>query len=212
MTPLLPDGDQAREWAERELAHPAYDAVEPTALDRAARAVGDVLLGLLDPDLSGGWGPLAAVLATVAVVAIILVVVLIWGRPRRRMRTPDGPPTDLFGADEVRTAAQLRADAAAAAARGAYDDAVILGFRALARGLVERAVVTPLPGTTARSFARQAGRAFPDLGGALSESAAVFDDVRYLRRPATADLATRIAELDRRVTALRPVHAEVEAR
>ena len=49
--PLTPDGDEARRWAEDELADPAYDIAEPTPIDRIARAIGDFIASLLNPDL-----------------------------------------------------------------------------------------------------------------------------------------------------------------
>ena len=55
--PLTPDGDEARTWAERELADPAYDAAEPTALDRIAHAIGDFFATLFSTQLGGDWGP-----------------------------------------------------------------------------------------------------------------------------------------------------------
>ena len=33
VTSLLPDPDEAREWAEKELTDPAYRAAEPTPID-----------------------------------------------------------------------------------------------------------------------------------------------------------------------------------
>ena len=42
----IPDADEAREWAERELADPVYRAAEPTAFDRAALRPGILHFGL----------------------------------------------------------------------------------------------------------------------------------------------------------------------
>ncbi|KAA9152286.1 DUF4129 domain-containing protein [Microbacterium lushaniae] len=206
--PLLPDPDDARDLLRRELEDPAYDAAEPTLLDRAAKVVGDFFAQLLDPDLSGAWGPAAAVVATVVVVAVLGAALLIWGRPRSSPRSRR-TGTELFGADERRSATMLRADAAAAAARGDWDAAIALRFRALARGLAERAIVEPSPGTTAQAFARAAAAAFPASAPELARAATTFDDVRYLRRPGTRALYEESARLDDVLVRTRPAAAEV---
>jgi hypothetical protein len=192
--PLLPTPEEAQEWARRELSDPVYARAEPTFLDRAARAVFDAIVRLLNPDLSGGWGPAAAVVTTVVVVALLVAALLIWGVPRARARA-DGSVA-VFGAVEHRTAAQLRADAAEAASRSDWDAAVVLRFRALAVALGERVLVTTTPGTTAQAFARQAARVFPAHADALRDAASGFDDVRYLRRPGTGALYDDVAGLD----------------
>ncbi|SIR71093.1 DUF4129 domain-containing protein [Microbacterium sp. RURRCA19A] len=193
--PLLPDADEAREWAERELADPIYRAAEPTPFDRAARAVLDFLQRLFTAPVSGDWGPWAFVVLAVLAVAAIVVGLLIWGRPRRTARAHPAARA-LFDDDDGRSADELRADAAAAADRGDWDAAIVLRFRAFARGLSERGIVDPPPGATARAFARTAGATLPSLEGPALAAASVFDDVRYLGRPGTADAYALVRRLD----------------
>ncbi len=204
--PLTPDGDEARTWAERELADPRYAAAEPTPLDRIAQAIGDFLDSLFATELSGDWGPWVALIAAIVVLVVIVAAFFIWGVPRSTGRSR--AVSELFGEDEQRSAAELRRDAEARAASGDWDAAIILRFRALARGLVERSAVDTPPGATVHSFARAASRAFPDSAAELESAAAAFDDVRYLRRPGTEVLYRRIAAVDDRVTATRPVLPE----
>lgn len=205
--PLTPEGDEAREWAERELSDPVYAAAEPTPLDRIAHAIGEFLQSLLGTQLSGDWGPWVAVIAAVVVVLVIVAAFLVWGVPRAtggaRARA------ELFGESEQRSAAELRRDAASRAAKGDWDAAIVLRFRAMARGLVERGAVDTPPGATVHAFARAAARAFPASADELESAAAAFDDVRYLRRPGTAELYRRIAAVDETVTAARPVLGEL---
>ncbi|MEZ3160016.1 DUF4129 domain-containing protein [Microbacterium sp. BWT-B31] len=202
--PLTPDGDEAREWAERELSDPVYAAAEPTLLDRIAQAIGDFFVGLFSADLSGGWGAGFAIVAAVVVTVLIVTALLIWGVPRARRRAAASVDS-LFAKHDTRTAAQLRKDAAAHAAAGRWDTAVVVRFRALARALAERDLVEAAPGATVHAFARSAALAFPRHAGELEDAAAVFDDVRYLRRPGTADLYRRVAAVDDAVAAERPV-------
>jgi len=205
--PLIPDGDEARRWAEEELSDPVYAAAEPTPLDRIARAIGDFVERLFSVQLSGEWGPWVAVLAAVLFAVVILAAFLIWGVPRATSRSRDA--AELFGVDEQRTAAELRRTAASSAARGEWDAAIVLRFRALARGVVERGAADTPPGATVHAFARAAARAFPASAAELESAAAAFDDVRYLRRPGTEELYRRIAAVDDTVTASRPVLTEL---
>ena len=208
--PLTPDGDEARRWAEDELAKPAYDIAEPTPFDRIARAIGDFIASLFDPQVSGGWGSVLAIVATVAVVVIIVTAFVVWGVPRVSRRAAARTPM-LFGEAERRSAAALRAAAAERAQAADWDAAIVLRFRALARGCSERGVVDPPPGATVHGFARAAARAFPAFGARLEDAATAFDDVRYLRRPGTADLYRLVAAVDDDLAAARPLAETVPA-
>ncbi|MFB7893178.1 DUF4129 domain-containing protein [Microbacterium sp. NPDC056044] len=205
--PLTPDGDEARRWAEQELSDPAYDIAEPTPFDRIARAVGDFIASLLNPDLSGGWGSTFALVAAFVVAVVIVAAFLLWGVPRVTRRAAPRTPL-LFGEDEHRSAADLREAASERARASDWDAAIVLRFRALARGCLERGVVDPPPGATVHAFARAAGAAFPALAPRLEAAAAAFDDVRYLRRPGTEDLYRLVASTDDAVAAARAVARE----
>ncbi len=200
--PLVPDGEEGRQWAERELADPRYAAAEPTPLDRLAQALNELLESLFGAQAPTGLGP--AVLVGLALLAIALIVVafVIWGRPRVSRRT--GTAVPLFGEDAIRSAADLRRDASERAAAGDWDDAIVLRFRALARATIERGIVAARPGATAQSFARSASRAFPALTRPLSDAASAFDDVRYLRRPGSAADYERVSATDDAIASARP--------
>lgn len=191
--PVDPSAPDARELLERELVRPEYAAAQPTLLDRIGQAISEWFQSLTAPTggALSGWVPI--VLLVLLVVGIV-VAFLVWGVPRlnRRSRADDG----LFGADERRTAAELRKDAAAAAARGDYTAASLDAFRALARGLQERTVVTVLPGTTAHDFAYQGAAAFPDLSVDFGRAADGFDATRYAGAPGTQDLYRSLSDLD----------------
>ncbi|WP_223169294.1 MULTISPECIES: DUF4129 domain-containing protein [Microbacterium] len=201
--PLTPDGDEAREWAEEELSRPQYDMAEPTPIDLIARAIAEFFENLFSAELSGSLGPLVAVVAAVVVVLVILVAFAVWGIPRSTRRAP-APRGHLFGEAEDRSAAELRSAAASHARREEWEAAIVLHFRALARGCVERGVVDTPPGATVHAFARAAGRVFPGLAERLEAAASAFDDVRYLRRPGTAELYRLVADTDAAVAGARP--------
>ncbi|RKT36368.1 uncharacterized protein DUF4129 [Microbacterium sp. AG1240] len=206
--PLSPDRDAAREWAERELSDPRYAAAEPNLLDRAARAVVEFVGGLFNGQLTGDWGPVAAIVIAVLVAVLIVAGTLIWGRPRRSARLPS-LATPLFGDTDARTAADLRRDAAAAASAGEWNDAIVLRFRALARALAERTLVEVSAGTTVHGFARRAALVFPAESQRMDEAAAAFDDVRYLRRPGSETAYRAISTLDDDLARARPALAGV---
>ncbi|GEB44430.1 hypothetical protein MTE01_03750 [Microbacterium testaceum] len=194
--PLLPDPDQARDWAEQELGDPVYQAAEPNVVDRISQAIGKFLEDLLRVPDNDGWGPSALVVLGIIVVALIVVALLIWGRPRLSTRASE-PARALFDDDDDgRSADDLRADATVAADRGEWDDAIVLRFRAFARGLTERGLVDPPPGATVRAFARETATALPALVPLLDPAATTFDDIRYLRRPGTRERYRQVADLD----------------
>ncbi|MFC0198775.1 DUF4129 domain-containing protein, partial [Microbacterium arthrosphaerae] len=144
-----------------------------------------------------------ALVATIVVIAVIVTAFLVWGMPRATRRAAARTPL-LFGEGEQRSAAELRAAAAERARAGDWDQAIVLRFRALARGCLERGVVDPPPGATVHAFARAAAGVFPALAPRLEQAATVFDDVRYLRRPGTAELYRLVTSLDDALVAARP--------
>lgn len=200
--PVDPGADEARRWMIDELSKPPYQAARPTWFDQASQAFGEWLNSLRVPDGSGlgGLVPLAIV---VGVVILVVVAFLVFGRPRlnRRSRVEPGA---LFGADDTRTAAELRASAARAAEQGDFATAVQEAFRALARQLAERTVVTTSPGTTAHDFAARAGISFPPRRDELAFCARLFEGVRYLGDPGSRAGYDRVTALDRRLQAERP--------
>lgn len=199
--PIAPDPDEARRWAEEELSGALYREAEPTPIDRFARGVAEFIGSIFSGQVPETLGPWLAAAAIAVVVVLILIAILIWGRPRRAARSR--APIALFGADETRTADELRADAEAAAARSEWDAAIVLRVRALARGLAERTIIDPQPGATVHRFAADASRAFPEARDDLTAVARSFDDVRYLRRPGSAEAYGAVRSLDQRLASAR---------
>lgn len=199
--PVDPDAPDATDWLIDELSKPQYQAAKPTLFDRIAKAIGDWLSSLQVGNVEGP--PALGLLVVVILIAAALVVAfLVFGLPRLNRRS--AVTGALFGDDDDRTAARIRQDAAAAASRGDYSAAVAEMFRAIARGLAERAIVTTSPGTTARDFAARAGVIFPGLASRLVESAGAFDEVRYLDHEGTLAQYDAIAKLESDLRAAKP--------
>jgi hypothetical protein len=200
---FVPDGDDARRWAEEELANQRYAEAKPTWFDLLARDIGRFIGDLFSSDNTANAGPSALIIVSALIFAALVAVLIIWGRPRRpsAVRRPHG---SLLGVDDDRSAAQLRVDADRAAKAGDWDQATILRFRALARGLLERDLIDPAPGATAQAIAREVGGVFPAESAGVRAAAVSFDDVRYLRHPASAESYALLAAADDRLSALRP--------
>lgn len=198
--PVQPDAGTARRWLLDELAKPAYAAAQPSPIDRAAQAFLTWFTGLFDVKGSD-TPPLALAVAIAIVVAVLVVALLLFGLPRRNRRSTIG---SLFGADDRRSAEEMRRAAEAAMGRSDWSLAVLERFRALARGLDERTLVAVFPGTTASGFAAAAARAFPTELQELQAAAELFDGVRYAEEPATREDALSVFALDDRLVAARP--------
>lgn len=204
--PVDPDAPQGRQWLSDELAKPVYQASRPSWFDQLSKAFADWLGSLFQGGGSGLDGLLpvvVAVTATVLVAGVIIVAIVLFGLPRRNRRATAS--IDVFGEGDERTVGALREASAIAARDGNADVAVAERFRAIARALAERSVVTVLPGTTADHVAREAAIAFPPLAGELADAARAFDGVRYLGRAATLDQYEQLRRLDDDVAASRPV-------
>ena len=196
-----PDVPEARQWILDELAKPEYQQAKPNLLDQIAQAFLDWISSLQvdgDGGVPGGW---TAVLVALAIVAVV-VAFIVFGVPRLNRRS--AASATLFGEEDDRTAALIRKAAECAANEGDYTLAVAEMFRAIARGLAERTVLTVSPGTTARDFGRRAGAAFPALRSRLGDAAAAFDSVRYLDETGTRAQYDSIAALESDVRAAKP--------
>jgi len=204
--PVDPDADTARDLLLGELGKPAYQEARPTWFDLVSKSIGDWFSSLRVPDGSGFSGVIPLV-GVIIVVVLVVVAFLVFGRPRLNRRSQFSAGA-LFGVDDARSATELRAAAARAAAAGDFTLAIQEAFRGLARGLAERTVLSTAPGTTAQDFARRAGLAFPSLQVELAAGAARFDGVRYLDQPGTREGYDGIAALDRRVQSERPAALE----
>ncbi|MEO9324472.1 DUF4129 domain-containing protein [Nocardioides sp. C4-1] len=189
--PLEPSADDARGLLRRELADPQYvdrDLVQ-RLLDWLGRTVDGTVDGARDiPALT--WFAI-----TVVVVALVGALVYLAGRARGSAHVE----RDRGGAvltDEVVTAADLRARAERAMTEGRFGDAVVDGFRALARRQVERGRLEDSPGVTAHEVARTLAVEYPGHRERTAAGADLFDAVLYGDRPATRDQAAAVLALD----------------
>jgi hypothetical protein len=122
----------------------------------------------------------------------------------RRVRPGARAGTRTLFAGRVRSAAEHRAAADAAAAQGDWAEAVRERLRAVVRDLEERGLLDVRPGRTADEAAVLGGQVLPDVAADLRTAARVFDDVWYGGRTATADSDAQLRAVDDAVRAARP--------
>ncbi|WP_087509971.1 DUF4129 domain-containing protein [Cellulomonas iranensis] len=196
--PVEPDAATARGWARQELLDPVYHQRQ-SLLERVIGWIREQLEQLPSIGMSGGtW----LLVVTVVVLVVVLVALRVAGPVRRAARRRSAP---LRRGDDRRTADELRAAADAAAREGAWSAAVADRYRAVVRGLEERALLDERPGRTAHAAARDAGAALPAHAAELARGGDLFDDVVYGERPATAEDDATMRALDTAVAAARPV-------
>jgi len=203
--PVDPDGPEARRWLLDELSKPPYRSAQPSPFDQAVKAIEDWINSLIDGLGSvqiPGIGNLLGLVAVAIAVALLVIAFVVFGLPRiSRRSTAAG---SLFAELDTRDAATMRRDAERAAASGDYNLAIAEIFRALARGLDERTLVSTFPGSTASDLATRAGEVFPDAAARLNLAAGSFNGVRYLGATGTASDWEQLASLERELRAAKP--------
>ncbi|MGN8246005.1 DUF4129 domain-containing protein [Cellulomonas soli] len=203
--PVDPDAPTARRWASDELARAEYHQGK-SLLQRLLDWIGQQFDGLP----SVGLPPWQAALVVVGVLVVVVLVAL-WITGPVRLSRARRAGVELLGHDDERTAAELRAAADAAAARGEHGLAVLERFRAVVRSLEERALLEARPGRTAHEVADEAGRRLPEAAADLVRAGHLFDDVAYGGLEVGAEQDEWLRALDSRVRDLRPARPGAQA-
>lgn len=200
--PVLPDGEEAREWALDELAKTVYQEAKPSLFDRIVAAIIDWLRSFFE-GLEGVNANLG--IAVIVVAVAVLIGLAIWiVKPRLNpAKAKDG---EVFDAETQLTSEQHRSAARAAAGKAAFGAAVAEQFRAIVRSAEERAVIDPQPGRTAEEVASRLCRAFPALAPQLRDAGSTFNGVRYGNSPADQALFDGLVQLDSQLLDTRPVY------
>jgi hypothetical protein len=209
--PVDPDGPEARRWLLDELSKPGYQAAQPSPFQQLVQAIDDwinALINALGSVAVPGVGNVLSLAAVAIVIVLLVVAFLLFGLPRISRRSAAGGA--LFAEHDARDAATMRRDAERAAASGDFTAAIAELFRALARGLDERTLVSTFPGSTASDLATRAGQVFPDAASRLHDAAASFDGVRYLGATGTAAEWERLVALERELRTARPAREPAE--
>jgi hypothetical protein len=197
---LDPTPAEARQWLEQELHGSDY---RDPWLDSVIAWIVDHVRALSDgaDDLAG----LSPVITAVA--ALVVIALLAWVLPRVRresaVRHRDGGVLD-----DLTITARIYRDRASQALRdGRYDQALLDGFRAMAKDMSDRTLLSDAPGRTAHEIGLALAPFFPDHADRLARAADMFDAVRYGHQGATADQASLVQHLDAELVTTRPMLA-----
>lgn len=197
--PVLPGSDEARRWAEEELAKPEYRDATPGWLESLWDSLMEWLWSL---DAGPGAGsPLAAAWIGIAI-AVLIGAAIVLARPRLNAKAKRA--AEVFDADPTVSAAAYRGRAAAAAAAGNWDAAVVDCFRAMVRTAEDRNVLDARPGRTADEVVHNLAASFGAESQRLAEAARTFDGIRYGNESAGPDAYAAMLELDTALGSLRP--------
>lgn len=195
---LDPTPEQAHDWLEQELNRSSYGG---SWLDSAARWLIDHLRALVDSTGNiAGLSPVITVL-----VALVVVALLVWVLPKVRRELVAAPVAGAVLDDLDTTARTYRERAAQALKDGRFEDAVLDGFRAIAKDMDARTLLDEGPSSTAHEVSVALAHTFPEHADRLAKAADAFDLVRYGHRRATAGQAVDVQQLDAELVTTRPL-------
>jgi len=200
---LDPAPAQARDWLEQELHGSDY---QDPWLESVIRWVTETLDKLLDS--AGRLANSGVSLVITVLVALAVIALMVWVLPRVRREPAIPAPDGTVLRDLTITSRTYRDRAAKALDDGRYDDAVLDGFRAVARDMSDRTLLDDAPGRTAHEVSLALASPFPDFATRLARAADLFDSVRYGHRRASAVQAGEVQRLDTDLIAARPVLAQ----
>jgi len=195
---LNPTPPEAHSWLKQELHGSDYQS---PWLDSVSRWIADMMRKLLE-----GAGHLAGLSSFITVlIALVVIALVVWVLPRVR-REPVAAVTGGTVLDDVTITPGLYRDLAARAIRdGRFDDAVLDGFRAIAKGMSDRRMLDDAPGRTAHEVSMALASPLPEHAERLARAADLFDSVRYGHRRASAYQAGQIQDLDAELVTVRPL-------
>lgn len=199
--PLVPDSDEAREWAREELSRSVYSTRQSLW-----EWLWEQLTALLEKitSLGSGFGAAFVPLVILGIIVAVVILALTFSGPIRRRRAAVEASGGMWQGDDERSAAELRAAAHGAATAGDFSLAVIEQFRATVRALEERSLLETTQGMTASEVATAIGAIFPSHHHALRSAATTFNDALYgAHRAGPADF-TALVELERHLDGAQP--------
>jgi Domain of unknown function (DUF4129) len=199
---LSPTPPEARRWLEQELHRSDYQSPWVDSVLRWLAEQLDRLLNGVQRVAGSELSPFVTIL-----VALVVIALLVWVLPRVRRESVVSAANGPVLEDLTITAVFYRDRAAAALREGRYDEAVLDGFRAIARDMSDRTLLDDAPGLTAHEVSLALASPFPDHADRLARAADLFDSVRYGHRRADEDQAAEVRDLDTELAGHRPVLA-----
>lgn len=201
--PVVPDADEARRWAQEELARKVYQDAKPGLAERVVaflrQALDDFLNGLGAADATVGLGIVIG-LAVIAILVIIFVV-------RPQLNRKKSAAAAVFEGAPLLSSEQHSAIAVKAASDGDFGTAVNEQFRALVRSGEERDISVMAPGRTAVEVSQELQLAFPAQLPELRRAAELFNAVRYGHVTPTAAMYQELLATCKKVATARPLYS-----
>jgi hypothetical protein len=195
---LNPTPPAARSWLNHELQGSDY---QNPWLDSLTRWIADQIRKLLE-----GASHLAGLSASITVlIALVVIAVLVWILPRVRRERVNTVTEQGVLDDGTITAGAYRDLAAQAIRDGRFEDAVLDGFRAVAKGMSDRRMLDDAPSRTAHEVSVALAADFPEQADRLARAADLFDSVRYGQCRTSAYQAGQIQDLDTELVTVRPL-------
>lgn len=176
--------DQAADEAARELSKPMYSqdqSIFSRALNKLLEWISEAFGEMATRAPGGNKGLLILLL-----LVILTVIVIVW-RAGVLRTTRTISQEAVFDTGRIRSAAEYRAEAEAAAASGQFGPAILARFRACVAELTERTILDDRAGRTAYEVAADATKAIPSLESSLRPAAEVFAEVVYGSRTPTTE-------------------------
>ncbi|MEX2550224.1 MAG: DUF4129 domain-containing protein [Nitriliruptoraceae bacterium] len=207
MRSLVHDRDVVRRTAEEIVTRPPYRDGEPGVLRRTLQRVLDVIGGFL-ADVLGTVGAVPAVAWGIVLVGLVLLGLVVW-RATRGATLGQGGPAAVPASATTRSAASWLAEADEHLAAGRHEEALRARYVATVVTLIERGVLTEVPGRTIRELDAELGEVAPSLVEPVSRAGASVERVVF------GDEEARAADLravDRAYAAVARVRASVQVR
>jgi hypothetical protein len=195
---LNPTPPEARTWLNHELQGSDYQS---PWLDSLTRWIADQMRKLLE-----GSNHLAGLSAAITgLIALVVIALLVWILPRVRRERASTVTNGAVLDDGTITADAYRELATRAIREGRFEDAVLDGFRAIAKDMSNRGMLDDAPSCTAHEVSMALASNFPEQADRLARAADLFDSVRYGQRPMGAYQAGQIQALDTELVTVRPL-------
>lgn len=190
---IAPGRDEARGWAEEELARPEYQESDLTFLERIGRLFTDLFDDLMR-GVAGVSSPWLIVIVVVIVAALIVLV--IWRVQRGSGGGLSLPRYDAPFIVPDQDPDELRIRARAAADAGDWNTAVQEGARTVMAELGRADAIEIAAASTAAELSRDAARARPGHRDDLLWTGRIFDSVTFGDGTAREQDWERVARLD----------------
>ena len=177
MRALVHDPDVVRRTAEEIVTRPPYREGEPGLLRGTLQRVLDVIGGFLS-DVLGTVGTVPVVAWGIVLAGVLLLGLVVW-RATRGATLGQGGPAAVPASGSTRSAASWLAEADEHLAAGRHEEALRARYVATVVTLIERGVLSEVPGRTIRELDAELAQLAPSLAEPVSRAGASVERVVF---------------------------------